>query len=218
MGIGKREFLKLIGLASTGILLDPYLSVFTNNDTYVNKKLGVIFDKPHGWGFIKVSDFGKLKDKQIFEEGWNKDIEWEDIGYPICIATKYYEDTPENKGIFSPTIMLNITPKEDLYPFGCRTLEEVIEDSAMGTEAFLKDFRVIKRKTPYQLSGITFHEFECEYMFEHIDISYPLKVELTSIKAEHNGFYYDFNLHQSYAQNQTAQLEFERFKQSIKLI
>jgi threonyl-tRNA synthetase len=46
----------------------------------------------------------------------------------------------------------------------------------------------------------------------------PLKVELKVLKAEHNGFYYDFNCHQSKAQNQLASIEFEEFKKSIKLI
>ena len=54
--------------------------------------------------------------------------------------------------------------------------------------------------------------------FEHVDITEPLKVELKTIKTEHNGCYYDFNCHQSKAQGQTAEKEFEAFKQSIVLI
>ena len=38
------------------------------------------------------------------------------------------------------------------------------------------------------------------------------------LRAEHNGFYYDFNCHQSKTQNQYADKEFEEFKKTIKLI
>ena len=139
------------------------------------------------------------------------------MGDPICIATKYYEDKPEYKGVFSPTITLNITPKEELEDLGHETFEELMEMSAFGTSMILKDFKVIKRYEPYFISNCKFYEYDAEYLFEHIEID-PLKVELKVLKAEHNGFYYDFNCHQSKTQNQLADIEFEEFKKTIKLI
>ena len=219
MGIGRREFLRITGLAFAGTMIDPYLAVATNNDTYVNKKLGIIFNKPSNWGFIKVTDFGKLKDKQILGNGLDdiKDEVWEDLGYPICVATKYYEDLPENEGVFSPTITLNITPKEKLDELGHTTFEDVMQASAVTTSQLLEDFTIIKKRS-ILISGVRFYEFEASYLFEHIDLANPLRVELTVLKAEHNGFYYDFNFHQSSIQNQTANIEYQKFKQSIKLI
>lgn len=90
--------------------------------------------------------------------------------------------------------------------------------SAKGTSNILRDFTVVKEPKPFQLSEITFYEYEAHYVFEHADLTHPLKVELISLKALHNGFYYDFNFHQSSAQNQTAELEYKRFKESIRLI
>jgi len=82
----------------------------------------------------------------------------------------------------------------------------------------LREFRVTKRCLPYILGGSKFYEFDSEYLFEHVDLSQPIKTELKSLKTEHNGFYYDFNCHQSKTQHQDADKEFEAFKKTIKLI
>ncbi|MEJ7739620.1 MAG: hypothetical protein WKF97_19520 [Chitinophagaceae bacterium] len=220
MGIGRREFLRLTSLAIGGVAVDPLQAVVTTNNVYINKKIGILFHKPSPWGFINVKDFGKLKDSQILGNGWNeiKEEVWEDLGDPVCIATKYYQDRPEYKGLFSPTITLNITPKSELEDLGYESFEELMEMSAYGTSQLLEEFKIIKSYDPYFICGCKFYEYDAEYLFQHIEIDKPLKVELKVLKAEHNGFYYDFNCHQSSAQNQIAHNEFEMFKKSIKLI
>lgn len=220
MGIGRREFLRLTSLALGGLIVNPLQAVVTADNVYINKKLGILFHKPASWGFVSVKDFGKLKDAQILGNGWeeSKDEVWQDLGDPICIVTKYYQDEPGLKGIFSPTITLNITPRSELEDIEVGSFEELIIMSEHGAAQILKDFTVIKRHEPYLISGCRFYEFDAEYMFEHIEIEKPLKVELKVLKAEHNGFYYDFNLHQSSAQGQIAHREFEAFKRSIQLI
>jgi len=220
MGIGRGEFLRLMGLALTGFALDPLQSVITNEDIYINKKLGILFYKPKGWGFIQVKDFGRLKNEQTLGNGWDemKEEIWEDLGDPVCLATKYYEDSPESKGIFSPTITLHVTPKHELEVAGAESFEALTTLSEMAAAAILEDFKVIKRYPVYQVCGCNFFEYDAEYLFSHIDIKEPLKVELKVLKAEHNGFYYDFNCHQSSAQKQVAHREFEAFKKSIKLL
>ncbi len=46
MGIGRREFLRLTGLALAGLAIDPLKAVAINDNIYVNKKLGILFKKP----------------------------------------------------------------------------------------------------------------------------------------------------------------------------
>lgn len=220
MGIGRREFLRLTSIALAGLAIDPLKAVAVNDNVYVNKKLGIILHKPQDWGFVAIKDFGKIKNEQIFGEGLdlNKDEILEELGDPICIATKYYQDRPEYKGMFSPTITLNITPKEELEDLGHETFEELMEMSEYGVSRLLKDFKVVKRYDPILISKCKFYEYDAEYLFEHKEIDKPLKVELKVLKAEHNGFYYDFNCHQSKTQNQIADKEFEEFKKTIRLI
>ncbi|MCY1506774.1 hypothetical protein D3C87_143100 [compost metagenome] len=220
MGIGRRNFLKLTSFALAGIAINPLQSVIVNNDAYINKKLGILFYKPSSWRFVAVKDFGKIKEKQILKGKQNdyKEEIFKDLGDPICIVTKYYEDKPENEGIFSPTITLNITHKSELADYGFDTFEELMALSSAGTGTLLKDFKVIKKYEPYEISGCRFYEYDAEYLFEHVELSKPVKVELKVLKAEHNDYYYDFNCHQSSEQNQIAIDDFERFKKSIQLI
>lgn len=220
MGIGRGEFLRLMGLALAGLSVDPLNAVAINDDTYINKKLGILFNKPKGWGFIAVKEFGRLKSEQIIGEGLDETTDeiWQELGDPICVATKYYQEKPDYKGIFSPTITLNITPKSELGELGNKSLEEIIDMSHYGVSRILKDFRLTKSYTPGYISNCKFYEFDAEYMFEHVEIDNPLKVELKALKAEHNGYYYDFNCHQSKSQSQWADNEFNEFKKTIKLI
>lgn len=220
MGIGRRNFLKLTSLALTGIVINPLESIIVNDNVYINKKLGILFYKPEAWGYIAVKDFGKIRDSQILANGWEdtKDEVYEDLGEPICIITKYHEDKPENSGRFSPTITLNITHKSELEEYNYKSFDELMEFSLAGVSNLLNDFKVTKKYECYEISGCKFYEYDAEYMFEHIELEKPLKVELKVLKAEHNDYYYDFNCHHSSEQNQIAYLEFENFKKSIKLI
>ncbi len=218
MGIGRRQFLQLSSLALAHVVVDPFQAVVTNESLYLNRQLGILFYKPKDWGFIKVKDFKNLQNKQILGNGFEeiKDEVYDELGQPILIVTKYFEDKPQYKNTFSPTITLHITPKEEFEEF--ENFEEVMEMSAYGTSMILKDFEVRRRYEPYTISGCKIYEYDSTYTFEHIDLEKPTKVELKVLKAEHNGFYYDFNLHQSQEQNQTAIEEFNDFKNSIKLI
>ncbi len=220
MGIGRKQFNILSNLALAGMANDPLDAVVIHDNVYVNKKLGILFYKPKNWGFIAVKDFGKIKSEQVIGEGLEDSQEeiWAELGAPICIATKYYEDKPEYKGVFSPTITLNITPKDELEHLGHETFEELIGMSAFGTSNILKEFEVTKKYEPYFISNCKFYEYDAQYLFEHFELNEPLKVELKILKTEHDGFYYDFNCHQSKAQNQLAKIEFEEFKKSIKLM
>ena len=212
--------MKFASAALIGATVDPLQSVITNQDAYINKKLGIIFQKPSKWGFLAIKDFGKLKDEQTLGNGWNdhKEEVWEEIGDPICIATKYFQDSPKNEGVFSPTITLHVTHKSELADLALDSFEELMRMSESGTSQLLRQFKVIKRYLPYTISGCTFYEYDAEYLFEHIQLDRPLNVELKVLKAEHGDFYYDFNCHQSSMANQIADEEFENLKRSIKLI
>lgn len=220
MGIGRREFFRLTTVALAGLAIDPLKAVAIHDSTYVNKKLGILFEKPFDWGFVAIKDFGKIKNQQVIGVGLDETAEeiWEELGDPICIMTKYFQDKPEYKGVLSPTITLNITPKQELEYLGRETFEELMKLSEQGSSLLLKDFTIVKRYDPILISNCKFYECEAEYLFEHKEIDQPLKVELKVLRAEHNGFYYDFNCHQSKQQNQTADAEFEQFKRTIKLI
>jgi hypothetical protein len=49
MGIGRRDFLKFVGMALAGIVVDPLRAIAVNGNYYVNMRLGLGFEKPDGW-------------------------------------------------------------------------------------------------------------------------------------------------------------------------
>ena len=155
MGIGRKEFLRLSGLALIGLVCDPLKAVAINEDAYVNKKLGILFHKPRDWKFVGVTDFGRLQSEQIIGEGLDMTTDeiWNDLGSPICVATKHYQQTPEYRGVFSPTITLNVTPKSELDTLDYETFEELMEAADYGISLVLKDYKLIKTYEPYNISN-----------------------------------------------------------------
>ena len=221
MGIGRRSFIKLMTAALAGASVDPLQAVVIHEDWYVNKKLGVIFRKPANWHFIAVKDFGRLKEEQILAEDyddWKNDI-YESLGDPVCVITKYGIDDPKYKGVFSPTIVVNITPKQEVLGiWGNETFEDVIEISKETTAQILQDFRVEKSYGQINLCNCISYEFDAKYTFNHLEMDEPVEVELKVIKVDHGQFFYDFSMHQSLAANQPAESEFLAFKESIEMV
>ena len=59
--------------------------------------------------------------------------------------TKYGVDDPKYKGVFSPTIVVNITPKQEILGiWGNETFEDVIQNSKETAAQILQDFRIEK--------------------------------------------------------------------------
>ena len=85
MGIGRREFLKLTSIALAGLAVNPLQAVVTNDNVYVNRKLGILFEKPDLWNFVGVKDFGKLKHEQILGNDWEEDKEGHLRTYTIMV-------------------------------------------------------------------------------------------------------------------------------------
>ncbi|MEK6152562.1 hypothetical protein WIW50_04855 [Flavobacteriaceae bacterium 3-367] len=220
MGVGRRQFLKLSGLALAGLSIDPLQAVVTNNDYYVNKKLGIILRKPSAWMFVKVKDFGKLRDKQVLGNGWDEKSEeaWEILGEQICVITKYDPDNPMYKGILSPTITLDIEPESELGDIQLEDYGKFLNRQSELGLSFLKDARVIKSYDPYLLNGNRFYEHDYEYLLEHTELSKPLEMQAKVILTRHSGLFYEFHFHQSLEAGQPAEFEFNQFKKDIKLI
>ena len=220
MGIGRRRFIALSGLALAGLTIDPLKAVATNNNAYVNKKLGIMFDKPSHWGYVHVKDFGKLKDEQILGNGMeeHKEAVYEEQEDPICLITKYHEDLPEYEGLFSPTITVHVTHLSELELVLYGGFEGLMETTKLRAAELLTDFKVVKKYKPYIVEGSEFYEYDAIYLFEHVELTEPLPVELKVIKARQGNLFYDFNCHQSKARDQVADTEFQKFKESIKLI
>lgn len=220
MGIGRTNFLRLARLALAEVHAGTLKAVGINKNAYVNRKLGILFQKPEGWQYVYVHDFGELKKRQKLSNRTklSDDEIWEEMGDHICVITKYAPDKPEFHGIFSPTITVSATPEPEMFDRGIYGIQHLNELSADGTAKILKKFKRLKTYPVYTVSEVEFHEFDAEYLFEHVELERPLLVQLKTIRALSNGIYYDFNFHQSNQAQQTAEKEFADFKVSIRLL
>ncbi len=212
--------MRMMGAALAGMALDPLQSVITHHNSYVNKRLGIMFDKPEGWGFIEVKNFGQLKENQILGSGHFDHMEevWEEIDDPICIATKFPDDLNGLDPVFSPTITLHVTHRDEMGELHDADFQTLMALSEMGVSMMLRDFKVIHRHEPVEISGYPFYTYDAEYRFEHVAISEPLPVSLRVLKARQGDFFYDFNCHHAPLSGQSAESEFAAFEKSIVLL
>jgi hypothetical protein len=219
MGLGRREFLRLAGLALVGLTVDPLKAVAVNKNYYVNKKFGIILEKPDTWDFVAVKDYGRLRDEQILSDeiGLTKEEIFKDLGEPAFIITKYWQDTPELKGKFSPTISAFINHKSEL-DFEYDSLEELIELSGIGTGTILKDFEQTGVEGPLLISNCKSYIRKATYSFEHVDLKESIKTNLKVVIIEHNDFYYFVNMHDSDQVGETTQKEFDDCIRTIRLV
>lgn len=217
MGIGRREFIRLSGLALAGLMIDPLEAVSVNGNYYVNKRFGIILEKPDNWDFVSIKDFGRLFEDQLLPDVNPKQEVMNVIGEPAFIITKYWQDTPDLKGKFSPTISAFINHESEL-DFEYDSFEELIELSGAGLKTVLKDFKTNAIEGPFLISGCKSYIRYASYLFEHIDLVSPIETNLKVVIIEHNDFYYFINMHDSHQVNENAQMEFDKCFESIRLV
>jgi len=61
-GIGRRGFLEAFGGIIAAAATHPRAAVVISDDLYVNRKLGLAFAKPTGWGYERITTFRDLRD------------------------------------------------------------------------------------------------------------------------------------------------------------
>lgn len=214
MGLGRAAF-----MITAEQLLQEQISYsdhayLDRDDFYLNNRIGVLFHKPKSWSLVSNGQFADARAGQILANGWDEDKEliFSLLGDPFCVLTKYDPTDPSLYKRFSPTIAVKATPRKD---FEEKNLEQIIRKSEYSTRQILRKFKVVKRYEPYAMSGCTFYEFDCTYLFEHVNLEKPVLADLKSIKTESNGLVFDFNFTRSITCNESEDEALERFKSSI---
>jgi len=167
MGIGRRSFIKLMGLALAGTSADPLKAIAFNQNYYVNKKFGLILEKPDNWDFISHKDFGKLKEVQLLSHDFElmKDEVWEILTDPILTIAKYDMEDDQYKCKFSPAINIWINHKSELEEYQHDSFRQIAEDSFFGIQQIIKDFKVVQDITPTRLSNSEAYETKSTWLY-----------------------------------------------------
>ena len=66
MGIGRREFLQLFGVGIAAAR-NPAAAIAILDDQYINRRLGIAFEKPNGWVFANVKQMADVKAGQVLD-------------------------------------------------------------------------------------------------------------------------------------------------------
>lgn len=218
MSIGRREFLKYASLALAGLADYQAKAVCTNKNYYVNKKFGIILEKPDNWEFVSINEFERVFDEQIINDDWVDKAEVAEIfGQPAFMIAKYWPESPENRDMFSPAIVAYITHKSEL-DFDYESFEELIKLSGEGTAVILKNYNEWRVEGPISICGREAYIRHASYTFEHVRMKGGgILTRLTVLIIEHNDFYYYINMHDSDEVGENAYHEFQKFIKSIVL-
>ena len=115
MSESRREFLKLLSLASAGIAVNPLTPVLANNEVYVNKALGIAFRIPADWHFYNVQQIQEMvgrqkgkEDSYLFERAKR-----EFLNQPLVSFGMHPYDEHEPEKVFSPSVVLMLEERED---------------------------------------------------------------------------------------------------------
>jgi len=215
MGLGRREFIKLLGIALAGAAVDPLKAVALNNNYYANKKFGLILEKPDTWEFISYKDFGKLKSVQLLSEEYEerKEETWEVLTDPILIIAKYSLADDRYKYKLSPAINIWIHHKSGFE--SC--FRDIAEQSFAGIQEVFKDFEVLQDITPASFSNCEAYETKSRFLYVNTEYNKSVTCEMWSFLVDHGDHFYGFNMIDSIEAKENEKKTFEQFIKTIKL-
>jgi hypothetical protein len=219
MGIGRREFMKLVGLALAGVSIDPLKAVALNQNYYVNKKFGLMLEKPNDWDFISHHEFDNLKEVQLLSDDFEpiKVEAWEELTDPILCIAKYGTDKEEYKCKLSPAINIWVNHKSEVEDQGYESFLDLAEDSFIGMQQMFKELEVVQNVTPTLISGCEAFETKTQFLYVNTECNLSIKCEMWSFLVDHGDHYYSFNMIDSQQVNEVETKTFEEFVKTIKL-
>lgn len=219
MGLGRREFIKLVGLALAGTTVDPLKAIAFNQNYYVNKKFGLILEKPDGWNFISYKDFGKLKEVQLLADDFEpfKDEVWETLTDPVLTIAKYGLNDERYKCKFSPAINIWINHKTEIEEDQYGSFKEIAHESFIGIQQIIKDLEVIQDVTPAVISNSEAYETKSKWLYVNTECNISMRCDMWSFLVDHGDHYYGINMIDSQENQEIETENFQKFIKTVKL-
>ena len=196
MGIGRREFLGLFGSVIAASITGQSKAIALVDDYYVNRRLGIAFQKPPGWVFADVKQMGDMKSGQILDlDDLERSREIVDaVELPILTISK--EALSTDAGNFTPgvTVYLDrISSGEASKPSAPETLLKQLMFDVISNAGILKDFDVL---------------------------SYPenMTVRMKTMTIDQGTAFYTIRMYDSPISGGEMAFDFADFVQSIRLV
>lgn len=190
-----------------------------NNDQYINDLFGISFHLPKGWHIINPSQVKEAASNQkligeyeYYKEALNL------FTLPSLMVTKYNPDAHEYYGLVTPTLNFSIISKNPDYKnFSLVRYADMIEGDGFGYH-MLKEFNVLHKGDIYKNNGYDCIKYNTEYLFEHEELDFGIKVELSVLNIDYGDFFLDFSMTDCKFQNQDESASFKMIENSIELL
>ncbi|MCG7496415.1 hypothetical protein MHO82_06040 [Vibrio sp. Of7-15] len=214
MKIGRREFLKFIGLAVAGVALDPLASVIRNQNYFVNQKLGFGFIVPDAWEVEAFGDFDYLRGKQrlsSFDSEFEREVV-EELSDGLAAIIKKYPGKDSDR--FSPSITFFMSPNDVLEEF--KSLDDFVDHSVSVFESVLTAYECIEPPSRINATNFEAIRFKATFLFEH-DYIDSLYIDDETWIINHGGTLYTLHMYDSPYNNEDTSKEFIGFKESLHI-
>ncbi len=190
------------------------------NNRYINDLFGISFQLPNSWFIINTNQIKEAASNQKLVgeyEYYKEKLNFFDL--PALIVTKYNPDSEKYNGLISPTLNFNIISKNPNFKnLSLLEYADLIESKDGFGYHMLKEFNVLTKGKVYNNNGYDFIKYDTEYLFEHEELTFGIKVELSVLNIDYGDFFLDFSMTDSKYQNQIETENFAMIEKSIELL
>jgi len=213
MEINRRGFLRLLGIASAGLAVDPARAVLARNEVYVNQRLGIAFQAPQRWHFYSVSEMEGMYDAQLFRAEFAEveELMSELKNQPLVALGKYPAEQESIHHTFSPSIVIRLELNEEEL-----SLEEMISGSDLFLSQWTHGYKSISVAFD-QVCGYPAALGKYRYIFEAEGMK-DTPIVGRSCLIEIDRYCYSINMYNYDPEDMEISSIFDRFLTSIQLL
>ena len=198
MGLGRREFLRLFGAAIASASATPTSALAVCDDLYINRRLGIAFQKPAGWVFANIQQMKELKDGQILglddPEEARAFLEATDV--PLLMISKAQLDSTPDQFTPGVTVFREIADTTEADYSDKIALLDTSNFDIANCETLLKGFQVLSPPCSTIISGCDAVSYEAKFLFEH-ELITPTLVRMKSLMIAQGPMYYTLRMYDS---------------------
>jgi hypothetical protein len=218
MGIGRREFLQLFGVGIAAAR-NPAAAIAILDDQYINRRLGIAFEKPNGWVFANVKQMADVKAGQVLDlddPELSREI-MHSVELPILTISK--EELSADSSRFTPgvTVYLDRLISKESGDHEVVTPIQCVELDVESCATILKRFKVTSDPTSATVSACDAASYEASFIFEHENLE-PTPVRMKTLVIDQGTAFYTLRMYDSPYLGEGMAFDFGQFMASVRMV
>jgi len=217
LGLGRREFLRLMSGVLVEATFAPLATIITHGDHYINRKLGLAFARPKHWFYESMRDFSDLKEGSvvgyiedsidILADELGEDLPSLDSSNPLAVISKY-----DDGDAFNPSIVIYFSDLS--YRTG--NPESLLSTGLEVLDAMYSGSEVIGSVSPLAISNCPSARAKTRFLYESFGLD-PIVVEMETYMIFTGFGQYNVQMFDSPETGQQATNEFKNFISSLRI-